>query len=121
MSDSNRSQATLPFQLEGHDSVHSAASAFVGSCNSACILVSRLVEYFKVLCHFLEKNMLSLSLTDVSELHNLSQNDLQVIFFFILLALYSIQHFLFKHLQSSFTIKIKIAFVLCHILWWVHG
>ena len=48
----NRSQATLPFQLEGHDSVHSTASAFVGSCNSVCILVSRLVEYFKVFVPF---------------------------------------------------------------------
>jgi len=49
MSDSSWSQATLPSWFGGlglRDSVRSAAPAFVGSCNSVCILVSRLVESF---------------------------------------------------------------------------
>ena len=55
ISDSSWTQATLPFRLGGlglRESGRSAAPAFVGSCNSAHILVSRLVETFDVFMPF---------------------------------------------------------------------
>ena len=48
-------QATLPFRLGGlglRESERSAAPTFVGSCNSARILVSCLVETFDVFMPF---------------------------------------------------------------------
>ena len=55
ISDSSWTQATLPFRLGGlglRESERSAAPAFVGSCNSARILVSLLVETFDVFMPF---------------------------------------------------------------------
>ena len=99
MSDSSWSQVTLPFRLGGlglRDSVHSAAPAFVDSCNSVCILVSRLVESFDVFMSF-PGGKDAFAFFDgmpASVLCNSSQNDLQAI----------LDYSLFKHLQSSFTI-----------------
>jgi len=54
-SDNSWTQATLLFRLGGlglHESKHSAAPAFVGFCNSVCILVPRLVASFDVFMRF---------------------------------------------------------------------
>ena len=100
ISDSSWTQATLPFRLGGlglRESERSAAPAFMGSCNSACILVSRLVETFDVFMPFPREDC-SLAFFEgmsVSVLHNSSQTDLQAI----------LDDSLFKQLVSSSTIR----------------
>ena len=84
ISDSSWTQATLPFRLGGlglRESECSAAPAFVGSCNSARILVSRLVETFDVFMPFPGEDCPLAFFEDmsVSVLHNSSQTDLQAI------------------------------------------
>ena len=71
---SSWTQATLPFEC-------SAAPAFVGSCNSASILVSRLVETFEVFMPIPgeEYSLAFFEDMSVSVLHNSSQNDLQAV------------------------------------------
>ena len=99
ISDSSWTQATLPFKLGSLglcESERSAVPAFVGSCNSARILVSRLVETFDVFMPFPGEDC-SLAFFEgmsVSVLHNSSQTDLQAI----------LDDSLFKQLVSSSTI-----------------
>ena len=98
ISDGSWTQATLPFRLGGLglcESECSAAPAFVGSCNSAHILVSRLVETFDVFMPFLGEECALAFFEDMSVpvLHNSSQNDLQAV----------LDDSLFKQLVSSST------------------
>ena len=100
ISDSSWTQATLPFRLGGlglHESERSAAPAFVGSCNSSHILVSRLVETFDVFMPFPGEDCSLTFFEDmsVSVLQNSSQTDLQAI----------LDDSLFKQLVSSSTIR----------------
>ena len=100
ISDSSWTQATLPFRLGGlglRESERSAAPAFVGSCNSSRILVSRLVETFDIFMPFPGEDC-SLAFFEgmsVSVLQNSSQTDLQAI----------LDDSLFKQLVSSSTIR----------------
>ena len=99
-SDSSWLQATLPFRLGGlglRESGHSAAPAFVGSCNSVRILVSRLVDSFDVFMPFPGEDSALTFLKDrsVSVLHNSTQVDLQAV----------LDDALFKQLLSSSSIR----------------
>ena len=79
------------------DSERSAASAFVGSCNSARILVSRLVESSNVFTPFPgeERALAFFEDMSVSVSYDSSQNDLQAV----------LDDSLFKQLVSSSTIR----------------
>ena len=82
ISDNAWSQATLPFHLGGlglRESHRSSPSAFLGSCNSAWILVSRLAPNFDVTSFFPGENCAISYFQSLSILpSNLSsQNDLQ--------------------------------------------
>ena len=77
-------QATLPFLLRGlglHSSSHSAAAAFLGSCNSTCcLLASQLlsVDFFDLV--FPDEDIALNFLKDISSdlsVATASQNDLQ--------------------------------------------